>query len=103
MNDPTSASTLVDLNRAGTGLIEIISEADMHTSAEAAAYVRKVQSLLRAVGASDANMEKVCTNRTNFTSRQAIWLTYCFRRDPCGSTSMSLSPVLVSPWARGVK
>ncbi|KAL7007437.1 hypothetical protein EMMF5_002901 [Cystobasidiomycetes sp. EMM_F5] len=58
MNDPTSASTLVDLNRAGTGLIEIISEADMHTSAEAAAYVRKVQSLLRAVGASDANMEK---------------------------------------------
>ena len=56
--DAYSSQALIDLNRAGTALIEIISEPDMHSSAEAAAYVRKVQKILRAVGASDADMEK---------------------------------------------
>jgi aspartyl-tRNA(Asn)/glutamyl-tRNA(Gln) amidotransferase subunit B len=51
--------TLVDLNRAGVGLVEIVSQPDMSTPAEAAAYVRKVQSILRHVGASDGNMESV--------------------------------------------
>jgi aspartyl-tRNA(Asn)/glutamyl-tRNA(Gln) amidotransferase subunit B len=56
--DAYSSQALIDLNRAGTALIEIISEPDMHSPAEAAAYVRKVQKILRTVGASDADMEK---------------------------------------------
>lgn len=57
-HDPSTGTTLIDLNRAGSALIEIISEPDMHSTTEAAAYVRKVQQLLRCTGASDANMEK---------------------------------------------
>lgn len=56
--DAHSSSALIDLNRTGTALVEIISEPDLTSSVQAAAYVRKVQSLLKAVGASDADMEK---------------------------------------------
>ncbi|KXN89467.1 Glutamyl-tRNA(Gln) amidotransferase subunit B, mitochondrial [Leucoagaricus sp. SymC.cos] len=47
----------IDLNRAGTGLMEIVSEADLRSPEEVAAYVRTLQYLLRAVGSSDGNME----------------------------------------------
>ncbi|KAJ2784683.1 hypothetical protein H4R18_000974 [Coemansia javaensis] len=49
---------LVDLNRAGVALVEIVSEPDMETAEEAAAYVRKVQALLRRAGVSKCNMEE---------------------------------------------
>ncbi|CAE6477101.1 unnamed protein product [Rhizoctonia solani] len=49
--------TRVDLCRAGAPLMEIVSEPDMRSPEEAAAYVRSLQALLRAVGASDCNME----------------------------------------------
>ena len=62
MHDTYSRQTLLDLNRAGTPLIEIISDPDMHSCDQAAAYVRKVQSILRCVGSSDADMEKVGFN-----------------------------------------
>lgn len=48
----------VDFNRAGSALIEIVSEPDMHSAAEAGAYMREVHTLIRAVGASDADLEK---------------------------------------------
>ncbi len=51
--------TYIDLNRAGTGLMEIVSEPDMRSPEEAAEYVRTLQSLLRSVGSSDGNMEQV--------------------------------------------
>ena len=50
--------TYVDLNRAGTALMEIVSRPDMHTAEEAAAYVKKVRSILRYLGACDGDMEK---------------------------------------------
>lgn len=50
--------TLCDYNRSGIALMEIVSEPDMHTPAEAGAYARAMQALLRSVGASDADMEK---------------------------------------------
>lgn len=53
--------TYIDLNRAGTGLMEIVSEPDMRSPEEAAEYVRTLQSLLRSVGSSDGNMEQVRT------------------------------------------
>ncbi len=50
--------TYVDLNRAGTALMEIVSRPDMHTAEEAGAYVKKVRSILRYLGACDGDMEK---------------------------------------------
>ena len=50
--------TFVDLNRAGTALMEIVSKPDMRTSEEAAAYVKKLRSILRYLGTCDGDMEK---------------------------------------------
>ncbi len=51
-------STLVDLNRAGVPLIEIVSEPDIRSAEEATAYLRAVRSILRFTDVSDADMEK---------------------------------------------
>ncbi len=51
-------SSLVDLNRAGTPLIEIVSAPDMHSIDEALEYVKTVYRLVRFHKISDANMEK---------------------------------------------
>ncbi len=48
--------SLVDLNRAGTPLLEIVSEPDMHSSAEAKAYARELYLLMRYSGVSDADL-----------------------------------------------
>ncbi|GAA6036487.1 hypothetical protein JCM8097_003530 [Rhodosporidiobolus ruineniae] len=50
--------TLVDLTRAGCALVEIVTRPDMSTPEEAGAFVRTLQSILRHVGASRADMEK---------------------------------------------
>jgi aspartyl-tRNA(Asn)/glutamyl-tRNA(Gln) amidotransferase subunit B len=54
--DPNA--TYVDLNRAGTALMEIVSRPDMRTSAEAAAYVKKLRTILIYLGTCDGDMEK---------------------------------------------
>ncbi|TYJ57274.1 glutamyl-tRNA(Gln) amidotransferase subunit B, mitochondrial [Cryptococcus floricola] len=51
-------SVLVDLNRAGTGLMEIVTKPDMRTPEEAGAFVKKLQGLLRRAGSADGDMEK---------------------------------------------
>lgn len=56
--DAGDGFSYVDFNRAGSPLIEIVSEPDMRSAAEAGAYMREVHSLIRAVGASDADLEK---------------------------------------------
>lgn len=54
---PTGADySLVDLNRAGTPLLEIVSEPDMHSSAEAKAYARELYLRMRYADVSDANL-----------------------------------------------
>ena len=50
--------SLLDFNRSGTPLMEIVSEPDMHSAAEASAYAREIQKIVRYVGSSDADMEK---------------------------------------------
>ena len=54
----TEQGTLVDFNRAGSPLIEIVTEPDLRSSAEAKALAQEIQKILRVVGASDADMEK---------------------------------------------
>ena len=50
--------TWIDLNRAGVPLLEIVSEPDLRSPAEAAAYLRTLRQILRYVDVSDADMEK---------------------------------------------
>jgi aspartyl-tRNA(Asn)/glutamyl-tRNA(Gln) amidotransferase subunit B len=51
-------ASLVDLNRAGTPLMEIVSEPDLRTPEEAVEYLKKIRAILRYIGVSDADMEK---------------------------------------------
>ncbi len=51
-------TTLIDLNRAGTPLMEIVSEPDFRTPQEAKAYLQELQLIMRYLGVSDADMEK---------------------------------------------
>ena len=48
----------IDLNRAGTPLLEIVSEPEMRSAAEAAAYMREVHRLVRYLGICDGNMQE---------------------------------------------
>ena len=48
----------VDLNRAGTPLLEIVSEPDMRNAEEAILYLKKLHSIVRYLGISDANMQE---------------------------------------------
>ncbi len=48
----------IDLNRAGTPLLEIVSEPDMRTAKEAVAYMKKLHTLVRYLGICDGNMQE---------------------------------------------
>ena len=50
--------TGIDLNRAGTPLLEIVSEPDLRSAEEAVAYARKIHQLVRWIGISDGNMQE---------------------------------------------
>ena len=58
VHDRYSGATAVDLNRAGVPLIEIVSEPDMRSSAEAGAYLRTLKQILEYTGVSDVSMEE---------------------------------------------
>lgn len=51
-------ASLVDFNRAGVPLMELVTEPVMHDAKEAGDFARELQLLLRTLGASDANLEK---------------------------------------------
>lgn len=51
-------SSGIDLNRAGTPLLEIVSEPDLRSAAEAVAYMRKIHSIVRYLEISDGNMQE---------------------------------------------
>jgi aspartyl-tRNA(Asn)/glutamyl-tRNA(Gln) amidotransferase subunit B len=58
IHDQHAEYSLVDLNRAGVALMEIVSRPDMRSAKQAQAYVSKLRSILRYLGTSDADMEK---------------------------------------------
>ena len=58
LHDQDPNATYVDLNRAGTALMEIVSKPDMRTSEEAAAYVKKIRTILVYLGTCDGDMDK---------------------------------------------
>jgi len=57
-HDPVRPISLVNLNRAGIPLIEIVSEPDMRSAEEAGVLVRKMHQLVRHIGVCDGNMEE---------------------------------------------
>jgi aspartyl-tRNA(Asn)/glutamyl-tRNA(Gln) amidotransferase subunit B len=56
--DVPDTQTLVEWNRAGVPLVEIVSEPELRSPAEAQAYLSELRKLLRALSVSDANMEE---------------------------------------------
>ena len=58
MHDILPGKTGIDLNRAGTPLLEIVSEPDMRSAEEAVAYLKTMHSLVRYLGICDGNMQE---------------------------------------------
>jgi aspartyl-tRNA(Asn)/glutamyl-tRNA(Gln) amidotransferase subunit B len=58
IHDAHGDASLVDFNRCGVPLLEIVSEPDMRSPAEASAYLRKLRALLRYLEVCDGNMEE---------------------------------------------
>ena len=58
LHENLGGSTGVDLNRAGTPLLEIVSEPDLRSAKEAVAYMKKVHTLVRYLGICDGNMQE---------------------------------------------
>jgi len=58
LHDQHPTKSLIDLNRAGVALMEIVSEPDLRSPEEAGAYLRKLRSILRYLGTCDGNMEE---------------------------------------------
>ncbi len=58
IHDDREPVSFVDLNRTGTPLLEIVSEPDLRSPAEAAAYLRKIHAILRYLDICDGNMQE---------------------------------------------
>ncbi|OGN44956.1 MAG: aspartyl/glutamyl-tRNA amidotransferase subunit B [Caulobacterales bacterium RIFCSPHIGHO2_01_FULL_70_19] len=58
IHDLSPTESYVDLNRAGTALMEIVSKPDLRTPEEAVAYVKKIRTILIYLGTCDGDMEK---------------------------------------------
>ncbi|WP_300461677.1 Asp-tRNA(Asn)/Glu-tRNA(Gln) amidotransferase subunit GatB [Desulfobacula sp.] len=58
IHDPARAKSMVDLNRTGVPLIEIVSEPDIRTPGQAGAYLRKLHGILKYIDVCDGNMEE---------------------------------------------
>ena len=58
LHDQHPNMSYVDLNRSGVALMEIVSDPDMRSAAEAQAYVKKLRAILRYLGTCDGNMEQ---------------------------------------------
>ncbi len=58
IHDPLNDVSLVDFNRSGVPLLEIVSEPDMRTPQEAGAYLRKLRQILQYLEVCDGNMEE---------------------------------------------
>jgi aspartyl-tRNA(Asn)/glutamyl-tRNA(Gln) amidotransferase subunit B len=58
IHDAYQGMSGIDLNRAGTPLLEIVSEPDMRNARQAVAYMRKIHSIVRYLGICDGNMQE---------------------------------------------
>src|SRR3712207_7356922 len=79
-----------DLNRAGTALMEIVSRPDMRSAEEAAAYVKKIRTIVRALGTCDGDMEKGNldrkSTRLNSSHANISYAVFCLKKNNCHNT-----------------
>jgi aspartyl-tRNA(Asn)/glutamyl-tRNA(Gln) amidotransferase subunit B len=76
----SESHTLIDLNRAGSALVEIVSGPDMRTAEQAGAYVRKLRETIRRIGVSDGNMDQGslrCDVNVSINRKGEPWGTRC--------------------------
>ena len=76
LHDEFADMTGIDLNRAGTPLLEIVTEPDMRSTAEAVAYARALHSLVTWLGISDGNMQEGsfrCDANVSVRPDQTFW------------------------------
>ncbi|TVQ72061.1 MAG: Asp-tRNA(Asn)/Glu-tRNA(Gln) amidotransferase subunit GatB [Balneolaceae bacterium] len=82
IHDQDPHNTLLDLNRAGTPLLEIVSEPDIRSPKEAGAYMRKIWQIVRYLGVSDGNMEEGSLRcDANVSIRPAGQKEFCTRTE----------------------
>ena len=81
--------TLVDLNRAGVPLLEIVSEPDMHSVEEVRAYATQLRAILRELGVNSGDMEKgVIRFEANISLRSSLQPSVsCSTLPPASSTA----------------
>ena len=78
----TGGAVLIDYNRGGVPLIEIVSEPDFRSASEAAEYLGKLQTILRAIGVSDCRMQEGSLRcDVNISLREAGSETYGTRTE----------------------
>ncbi len=58
VHDPSTGNSLVDFNRTGVPLIEIVSEPDMRSAEEVIAYLEKLRMIIQYLGASDCKLQE---------------------------------------------
>jgi len=58
VHDDATDATLVDYNRAGVPLMELVTEPDLHSAEDAVAFMKELQLVLRYLGVSDADLER---------------------------------------------
>ncbi len=58
IHDKSASETFIDLNRAGVGLMEIVTAPDLRSSSDASEFISKLRSILRYLGTCDGDMEK---------------------------------------------
>ena len=57
-DSPSTGNSLVDFNRSGVPLIEIVSEPDMRSAEEVIAYLEKLRMIIQYLGASDCKLQE---------------------------------------------
>ena len=95
VHDPSTGSTLVDYNRCGVPLIEIVSEPDFRSANEVIRYLEKLKAILKFIGVSDCKMQP---STTNPNARSRCWSTEArsSRRHGAGTTAWAF-PSLCAP------
>ena len=83
IHDPFEDCTLVDYNRCGVPLLEIVSEPDLRSAEEAVEYLEKLRAVLQYVGVSDCKMQEGSLRADINLSVAPRWITgaWCTHRN----------------------
>ncbi len=92
IHDEWEDCSLVDYNRSGVPLIEIVSEPDMRSAAEVIAYLEKLRQVIQYLGASDCKLQEGSMRADVNLSVRKRGKALCRRRDDGTTLGKSLTP-----------